>query len=400
MSGTGGTLLNQDGNPLMRKNEVSYCILCGWRYRLGHPYTQQKCPDCGTSDSLRVEDIAALEQKTQQVIEWKAPDGVVIEFRDCVAIEIIDEDDLVVTRLYDSPLVYKIFKDITMSWAERTVKQWESYEGRLVYKEPLPGSDRAVTAGCVCRRTRCHDPNCIVATADFQIPPSRITSNSWTDPEGTKYCFDQIQEIAITRWSDQYMSLEIKGGLASSYSILGAGEEPRGPGEIYLPEAERVLAAWDVFKKTTLVVPIQRVGGASLPKTPTPSTDLTNDLLTDLTHRMMEQNVALTDLISLLKPKARTDPATIPLPGFDSIVDREPTITERQAFLAGVVRFVGSVNIDLRSQVEKFFDSIGIPTVVCSFCHKRVPLERIVLHPDQPQKYLGLDCCAETVLDK
>lgn len=133
--------------------------------------------------------------------------------------------------------------------------------------------------------------------------------------------------------------------------------------------------------------------GTSAPTEPTVNRDQLNDILADLAHRLMEQNVSVDALVEALKPPEQQDPYYVPIPGFKNLADREPTPTERQCFLAGVMQFaVNLVNRNIEPTLQAFFDRLSIPTVKCGSCSRHVPLERSWLTDNG--RY-GLDCCHE-----
>lgn len=578
--------LDKYGSRILRKHESVYCSNCGWLHVPGKIFTSSNCPDCGVFDVLYVGDTDELHLSEEQPDGWMQPCGEKMLFRDCRDVEIVSvrltpwgiEDrarSLLFTRIIEDPLEYQIPDEVGHAWADRAVRLWRNYTGRLVHKEPFPGSDQAVSARCTCRRTLVHDPGCVVLADDFEMPEPRIKPDSWLTPwdvPGQELPFHLIDRM-YTRPGPVEDSRELRiegdGELQPDgycLSILEVGEEPLGPGAVYEPEAETVLAAWQIYDAAhtwtlpdgrkvrfrdcqsvcitddpplELSIEFNRVGGppglgyqlkrdiqpdvasrmvqqwraykmpkkivqrspttqwisftnithvfskldgihllvdysgkgkhtleiqgdqtvsypldnderyqvaervqeaweefsaklvqgplpdiakplgctcrwfarhlpdcpavqpkitSEAPRSPQPN-GTTNDLLTDLSHRMMEQNVYLDDLLTILKPKEQPDPRTVPLPGFNSIADREPSLTERHAFLAGVVRFAMYLtHFSTAKQQEEFFDMLGVPTVKCQKCQNRVPLERAMLHPKIPTAYLGTDCCADKVL--
>ena len=242
----------------------------------------------------------------------------------------------------------------------------------------------------------------------------------WIAPDGKIHLFCNCKNISI---DDDQSYLDIEGVTPQdkiknviSYEIEN---------EISLDDASAVVGKWaDYLESLISTKPFPGSGDAGLvgckcliayahdpqcpvvtgpdsirplppvtPATPTTSNEHLNDILADLTHRMMDQNVTLDALVKALMPSSRQDPYYVPIPGFKNLADREPTDIERQCFLSGIMRIVVELaNHNIEGTVQMLFDRLGVPTVKCG-CGRRVPLERSIR--DNDGSYYGVDCCGD-----
>jgi hypothetical protein len=243
----------------------------------------------------------------------------------------------------------------------------------------------------------------------------------WIDPEGHVHLFMNCQNIEIADGgSFLHVDYFDKNPTASIHREFELDEE------VSVAEAEKLVERWKQYLQTLVSAKpfpntkdaqtagckckidyahdpycITVNGNSSIRATPDPlapnqapatNSEHLNDILADLVHRLMDQNVSMDNLVKALTPPPHQDPYYVPIPGFNNLADREPTPTERQCFLAGVMQFTEVLgNFNIQSKLEEFFDGLGVPTVLCEGCAHRVPLERAFR--DDKGKYYGVDCC-------
>jgi hypothetical protein len=367
-------------------------------------------------------------------------------------------------------LSYEIPDDIDKGSALQAVELWARYVKARRIKPPYPGTHWARRFGCRCSSScgRAHNPDC--AILDHPNLP-RVKGGVWKTGDGkrsvlfsnlgavkvgkvdkvngnvnvrltTRHDPDQVEEIILRYYEADDLCQQFDTWQAGRSE---GGEFPVEPSDmwadphgniIYFQNCRKVFVReyGDGEPEATLVIEGDQPGVYLIPKQvsrevaegvvlefqrflascvdPDPdgaSYDMTlTDILTDLAHRLMEQNTealtnnkALRELVSLLTPPERFDPFSVPIPTLSSIVGREPTPSERHSFLAGVFYMADRVmkksnsqsTIDfVRDHLYKTYDEFQVATVVCSKCHIRVPAERTVQRGD---KLLGADCCAK-----